>query len=228
MRLLVRLRVYRLGENWDMRYGLMGLSKVKFGVSALCAIAVIAFALSPISARADEITLGGSANGIFCSSLPCSSGPNTLLGMTFTGNTGFSQTTSGGVAALNLGSFSLNQTSGIYRGYFALNILFTSPLISTTTDVATVFGSVTSPFSGGVWVFNFSPETIDFTDSSGNAEDFELAVNSVSVNPGRTETPLTEFVFYNGGSAVPEPPTMALASLGIAGLFLLKKRLLLA
>jgi len=216
-----------------MRCGLMELSKVKFGVSALCAIAVMAFALSPISARADEITLGGSANGIFCSSLPCSSGPNTLLGMTFTGNTGFSQTTSGGVAALNLGSFSLNQTSGIYRGYFALNILFTSPLISTTTDVATVFGSVTSPFSGGVWVFNFSPETVGFTDSSGNAEDFELAVNPVSVTPGSTGTPLSAFVFYTGptggsGGTVPEPPTMALAGLGIAGVFLLKKRLLLA
>jgi hypothetical protein len=216
-----------------MRRGSTGLLKVTFGVSALCAIAVIAFALSPTSARADEITLGGSANGIFCASLPCSSGPNTLLGMTFTGNTGFSQTTSGGVAALDLGSFSLNQTSSIYSGYFALNILFTSPLISTTTDVATVFGSVAAPFSGGVWVFNFSPETIDFTDSSGNAEDFELAVNPVSVTPGSTGTPLTAFVFYTGstggsGGTVPEPPTMALASLGIAGVFLLKKRLLLA
>jgi hypothetical protein len=211
-----------------MRHGLTGLFKIRFGVSILCAIAAIAFALSPTSARADEITLGGSANGVFCASLPCSSGPNTLLGMTFTGSTGFSQTTSGGVAALNLGSFSLNQTSGIYSGYFALNILFTSPLISTTTDVATVFGSVTAPFNGGVWVFNFSPEAVDFTDGSGNPEDFELAVNSVSVNPGSTGTPLTAFVFYSGGSAVPEPPTMALAGLGIAGLFLLKKRLLLA
>ncbi len=213
-----------------MRRGLTGLFKMRFGVSILCAIAAIALALSPPSARADEITLGGSANGIFCASLPCSSGPNTLLGMTFTGNTGFSQTTSGGVAALNLGSFSLNQTSGIYSGYFALNILFTSPLISTTTDVATVFGSVTSPFSGGVWVFNFSPETIDFRDSIGNAEDFELAVNSVSVSPGSTGTPLTAFVFYTGGSGgtVPEPPTMALTGLGIAGVFLLKKRLLFA
>jgi len=208
----------------------MGLSKTKFDVSVLCAIAAIAFALSPTLARADEIALGGSANGTFCASLPCSGGPDTLLGMTFTGNTGFNQTTSGGVAALNLGSFSLNQTSGIYSGYFALNILFTSPLTSTTTDVATVFGSVTAPFSGGVWVFNFSPETVDFTDSSGNPEDFDLAVNSVSVNPGSTGTPLTAFVFYTGGSGgtVPEPPTMALAGLGIAGVFLLKKRLLLA
>jgi hypothetical protein len=211
-----------------MRRGSTGLFKIRFGVSILCMIAAITFALSPTSARADEITLGGSANGIFCTSLPCSSGPNTLLGMAFIGNSGFSQTTSGGVAALNLGSFSLNQTSGTYSGYFALNILFTSPLISTTTDVATVFGSVTAPFSGGVWVFNFSPETVDFTDSSGNAEDFELAVNSVSVTPGSTGTPLTTFVFYSGGSAVPEPPTMALAGFGIAGLFLLKKRLLLA
>src|SRR5579872_2369971 len=211
MPFLVPLRGYRLGENCNMRHGLIGLSKVRFGVSALCAIAVIAFALSAASARADQITLGGSASGIFCASLPCSSGPNTLLGMTFTGSTGFSQTTSGGVAALNLGSFSLNQTSGTYSGYFALNILFTSPLISTTTDVATVFGSVTAPFSGGVWVFNFSPEAIDFTDSSGNSDDFELAVNSVSVNPGSTGTPLTAFVYYTGGSgnAMPEPPTMA-------------------
>src|SRR5581483_8037616 len=120
----------------------------------------------------------------FCSSLPCNSGPNTLLGMTFNGSTGFSQTTSAGLAALNLGSFSLTQTSGLYNGYFALNILFTSPLMSTTTDVATVFGSVTAPYSGGVWVFNFSPEIVNFTDNSGNPEDFELAVNSVSVNPG--------------------------------------------
>jgi len=213
-----------------MRRGLIGLSKVRFGVSALCAVAAIAFALSPASARADEITLAGSANGIFCASLPCSSGPNTLLGMTFTGNTAFSQTTSGGVAALNLGSFSLNQTSGIYSGYFALNILFTSPLVDTTTDVATVFGSVTAPYSGGVWLFDFSPETIDFTDSSGNPEDFELAVNSVSVTPGSPGTPLTAFVFYTGrsGNAMPEPPTVALAGLGIVGVFLLKKRLLLA
>lgn len=211
-----------------MKRALTGLSKIKFGVSALCAIAAIAFAFSSTSARADEITLTGSANGIFCSSLPCTSGTNTLLGMTFTGSTGFSQTTSGGLAALNLGSFSLNQTSGVYSGYFALNILFTSPLMSTATDVATVFGSVTAPNNGGVWVFNFSPETVDFTDSSGNPEDFELDVNSVSVNPGSTGTPLTAFVFYSGGSAVPEPSTLALAGLGIVSLFLFKKRLLLA
>lgn len=201
----------------------MGLSKVKFGVMALCIVTAIVLGFSPTQARADEITLSGSTTGTF------SNGLSTFQGMSFTGNSGFTQTTSGGVAALALGSFSLNQTSGIYAGNFMLNLPFTSPLLDSITDVATIFGSVSAPYSGGVWVFNFSPETIFFTDGSGNPEDFTLAVNSVSVTPGSTGTPLTAFVFYTGGGGtVPEPSTMALAGLGIAGIFLLKnkKRLL--
>ena len=207
-----------------MRRSFMGLSKVKFGVLALCLVTAAALALSPTTARADEITLSGSTTGTF------SNGLNTLLGMSFAGNSGFSQTTSGGVAALNLGSFSLSQASGIYAGTFMLDLAFTSPVMNSITDVATIFGSVTAPFSGGVWLFNFSPETVAFTDASGNPESFELAVNSVSVTPGSTGTPLTAFVFYTGGSdnAMPEPPTVALAGLAIVGVFLLKKRLLLA
>jgi len=200
--------------------------KIRSGVLLLCAVAAVAFAL-PTRARADEITLSGSTTGTFSAS-----GTNTLLGMTFTGlsgSTGFYATTSGGVAALNLGSFSLSNTSGSYTGSFALNIAFTSPVMNSITDTATIFGSVTTPYTGGVWIFNFSPETINF----GNNQSFELAVNSISVSPGSVGAPLTAFAYYTGptggnGGTVPEAPTAALAGLGIAGLFLLKKRLLLA
>ena len=211
------------------------MSKVKFSVLAVCAVAAVAFALSPIQARADEINLAGSTTGFF-NGTPGLTSLNSG-GLTFTNDAYFNNTTVGGTAALVLGSFFLS-ASPVYYNYggnsFTLDVNFTSPPGSgSVNSTAQVQGSV-SLNNGGVWIVNWSqPDlTVDFTNSYGNPDSFALALNSVSLAPNSSAL-LTGFVSYTappggGSSTVPEPPTVALAGLGIAGLFLLKKRLLLA
>jgi hypothetical protein len=204
----------------------LGIDKVKIGVIALSAIAAFALALSPTHAFADEITLAGTTSGSFSGS-----GTNILNGMTFTGGP-FSGITSGGFAALNLGSFYLSPTTNSgYSGNFALDVTFSQPtgiVGSNSTDyTAQVLGNV-SQGTGGVWVFNFFPASYTFNFSGPETGSFSLSVNSVSVAPGATDL-LTGFVVGTASStSVPEPSTLLMAGIGIAGIFLLKRRLLLA
>ena len=207
----------------------MGLFNVRLGVLALCAVAAVAFALNPTQARADEITLAGSTTGYFDGTpgLTALNGG----GLSFISNTLFNTNTVGGTAALVLGDFFLSQSPFNYNGNsFTLDINFTSPPGSGNVDTtAEVQGSV-SLNGGGVWVVNFAgPQDVYF---NGGANYFQLAVNSLSLTPG-SGVELTGFVDYTGstggaGGTVPEPSTMTLAGLGIACVFLLKKRLLLA
>jgi hypothetical protein len=214
-------------EDFGMLLRLLGIHKVRFGAIGLSAIAAFALALSPTQALADEITLAGTASGSFSGS-----GTNVLNGMTFTAGP-FGGITSGGFAALNLGSFYLSPTTNSgYSGNFALDVTFTQPtgiVGNNSTDyTAQVLGNV-SQGTGGVWVFNFFPGSYTFSFSGPETGSFSLSVNSVSVAPGATDL-LTGFVV--GGTAsstsVPEPSTILLAGIGIAGIFLLKRRLLLA
>lgn len=205
---------------------LLGIQKVRIGVITLTAIAAFALALSPTHLLADEITLVGTTSGSFSGS-----GTNVLNGMTFTGGP-FSGITSGGFAALNLGSFYLSPTinSG-YSGNFALDVTFTQPTAiagSNSTDyTAQVLGNVSQGI-GGVWVFNFFPASYTFNFSGPETGSFSLSVNSVSVGPGATDL-LTGFVVGTTSStSVPEPSAILLAGIGVAGIFLFKRRLLLA
>jgi hypothetical protein len=213
-----------------MRRKLMGLSKIKFGVLALCAMAAVVFALSPARARADEINLAGSTSGYFNGTpgLTSLNGGN----FTFTNNTYFNTNTVGGGAALGLGSFFLSGSPFSYSGdTFTINVNFTSPAGSgNTSSTAQVFGSV-SQNSGGVWVINFNPfsQPVYF---NGGTDYFQLAVNTLSLVPNSNEE-LTGFVEYSGSTgggstSVPEPPTVILAALGLASMFVLKNHLVLA
>lgn len=202
------------------------MCKVKLGVIALSAVAVFAFAFSPSTARADEITLAGTTSGIFTGS-----GTNILNGMAFTGGT-FNGVTSGGMAALNLGSFYLNPVTNIgYSGNFILDVTFTNPTgisgSNSTSYTAQVQGNV-SLGTGGVWVFNFLPPSYTFSFSNAlQTGSFSLSVNSLSVSPGAT-VPLTGFVNATATSSVSEPPTIFLSGIGLVGIFLLKRRLSIA
>ena len=200
-------------------------SHVRVAVLAVAVVA-IALALNTVRASADEITLGGSTSGIFSAS-----GTNVLSpGLTFNGSS-FNQGTSGGFAALDLGSFSLGSANGGYSGNFTLDVAFTDPTgISgggSSNFDAHVIGSVQNG-AGGATVFDFDPasEVFNFSNS-GETGYFTLDVPSfVSVLPGNSVS-LNGFVDYQVSPTVPEPPSIVLAVSGLLGVLIVKRRFVL-
>jgi hypothetical protein len=196
--------------------------RLRFAVLA-AAVVVIVSALNPVRASANEITLIGSTSGIFSAS-----GTNALSpGLTFNASS-FNQGTSGGFAALNLGSFSLNSANGGYSGNFTVDVNFTEPTgISgggSSNFDAHVMGSVSNG-AGGATVFDFDPasEVFNFSNSTETGY-FTFDIPSfVSVLPGNS-VGLNGFVDYVGGPTVPEPPSIVLALSGLLGIFIVKRR----
>jgi hypothetical protein len=190
---------------------------------ALSVFALAFFALAQGVARADEVTIAGSASGVFGGS---------TTGLSYTGST-FNVTTASGFAALganasptnfnNLGSFTLTTAPTTLNGTFTLNINFTLPTGiaggGSAIYTATVTGTVAGDNTGGAVIsFDSATRSQVFTFNNGtSAGSFTLTLpDFVGVNPGDTIA-LSGRITGAQQSTVPEPATMILLGTGLSG-----------
>ena len=191
---------------------------------ALSVFALAFFALAQGVARADEVTIAGSASGVF---------GGATTGLSYNGST-FNVTTAAGTAALgatanptnfnNLGSFTLSAAPTTLNGTFTLTVNFSLPTGiaggNNAIYTATVTGTVGADSSGGaVIAFDAASRTQVFTFNNGtSAGSFTLTLpDFVGVNPGDTIA-LSGRITGAQQSTVPEPATMILLGTGISGI----------
>lgn len=202
--------------------------------------AALAFA-PPASAAPIDIQILGDAQGCFGAS--CTPGQN--FGP-FTTSTGaelvytsvfpdFNGSTDNGFLAINgttgtFGSIGLGAgpSALVDNVPFTLLLSFLSPSSSDLSFQALIFGSVApDPTTGGIQItFTTSPQTIPFTNGIPGDVSGTLTVlaNSTSVPPGQG-TPITGFIMADPpATAVPEPGTLGLMALGLAGILGLEWR----
>ncbi|MDR3465984.1 MAG: PEP-CTERM sorting domain-containing protein [Xanthobacteraceae bacterium] len=205
------------------------------GLAVVLALGSAFLASAP--ARATEVTFVGFIDGCFgsaCAPATTSgSQSSTLLGLSYS-NSSFNDTTSGDFLALgsgptapanidNLGSFTLSGSPDVYNGQaFNLRVTFTAPDSTPGTEVVSALlrGSVTSNNHGGVSI-SFGGSDTFFTSPAGT---FDLAIDNVSVTPGKSAAITASIDVVPTVAAVPEASTWAMMILGFCGLGVVARR----
>jgi hypothetical protein len=190
-------------------------------------------------ARADEVTLTGTAGGYFTSppSPANPTGANTgpsLMGLTYVSSS-FNTTTAGAGANINtLGSLYLAApapgTLDVYDGAtFTLTVTFTAPAGiaggQSQTFTATLVGhviSIPSLQSYSINVdFDNTPQTFSYATADGTTGSFTLTVNDVNAvtpNFARAVTgTVTGASQTTAAAATPEPASVLLLGTGVLG-----------
>jgi len=165
---------------------------------------------------AAELVIAGFTNGCFGENCKPPSALNQAP-ITFAGSLTYNSSifivqTTGGLADVNLGSFSLSSPSPVVQGaHFNLGITFVAPM---APDVLLLDLMAPDPPSGGVLInFDNTPQHITF-GSGPTFGTFDISVNDASIRPFET-TFLTGA--FSQTAAVPEPElyAMLLAGLGL-------------
>jgi hypothetical protein len=195
---------------------------------------VVFFTLNQRVARADTVVINGLTVGSYNNSIFLSPSA-TLLGLTFNGTTfpnpiAIADTSAPSFSFLSsnltLGSFTLTGAPATYTGNtFGLQLTFSfvnAPLLDIEPSslqfpsfTSSLIGTVQSAANGSLIIdFNNAPTVFTVTLDGNVISTFSVIIDDVIIQPGQTVNIVST---VSQTSAVPEPTTLLMLSVGLAG-----------